>query len=353
MSEQKKLGQLMDYVIAEGGSDLHLAEGRRPIIRVNSQLMPVEGSDELSDQDMDSYFDSVLTDDHKGILNNQGDVDFSCTTNKADRFRGNAYIQKGRKSMALRLIPRHIKTFEELNLPPVLEHFTDQQQGFFLVVGPTGHGKSTTLASMINYINNKRFEHITTIEDPIEYIFEPQKSMIDQREIRDDTSDFHSALRGAFRQDIDVLMVGEMRTPETMATAVTAAETGHLVFSTLHTNTAAQTIDRIIDTFSAEQQDQIRMQLASSLSGVLSQRLIPRVSGGMIPACELLVSTNAVSNLIREKRTHELPAVIETGAEKGMISMNRSLADLVKAGEVSVETAFNYTTKKKVLEEFL
>ena len=343
----------MDYVIKNGGSDLHLSEGRVPVIRVNGELIQVEGKDALSKEEMEGILDILLSDDNKELFREYQEVDFSCTTSNADRFRGNAYVQKGHPSVALRLIPREVKTMEQLNLPPMLEDFAEQKQGFFLVVGPTGHGKSTTLASMIDYINGTRFEHITSIEDPIEYIFKPKKSMIDQREVRDDTVDFATALRSAFRQDIDVLMIGEMRTPETMATAVTAAETGHLVFSTLHTNTAPQTIDRIIDSFSAQQQDQIRVQLASSLSGVLSQRLVPRVSGGLVPACELLVSNNAVSNLIREERTHELPTVIETGSEEGMISMNRSLADLVQAGEISVDTAFSYSPNRRALEELL
>jgi twitching motility protein PilT len=242
-------------------------------------------------------------------------------------------------SVALRLIPNTIKTFEELSLPPVLETFCQLQQGFFLVVGPVGQGKSTTLAAMVERINQTRTEHIITIEDPIEYTFESKNSVINQREVEIDTKSFHAALRSAFRQDIDVVMVGEMRGPETMSAAVTAAETGHLVLSTLHTNNAAQTIDRIIDTFPEGQQDQIRLQLASSLAGIFSQRLVPRISGGLIPAYELLINNDAVANLIREKRSHEINAVIETGSESGMIDMNRNLADLVRRGEVTPENA--------------
>ena len=221
------------------------------------------------------------------------------------------------------------------------------------MVGPTGQGKSTTLATLIDMINEKRLEHIITIEDPIEYVFENKKSVIDQREVLQDTPDFHSALQGSFRQDMDVLMIGEMRTPEDISAAVTAAETGHLVFSTLHTNNASQTIERIIDSFGPTQQTQIRVQLASSLLGIFSQRLIPRVSGGLIPAVELLINNNAVANLIRENRTHEINSVIETSAEQGMIDLNRNLSDLVRAGEITIENAYLYSTNSKGLERML
>ncbi len=253
----------------------------------------------------------------------------------------------------MRLIPKEIKTFAELNLPPILEIFAKKQQGFFLVVGPVGVGKSTTLATMVELINRERLEHIITIEDPIEYIFEPKKALVDQREVKLDTPDFHTALKGIFRQDADVVMIGEMRDEETISTAVSAAETGHLVLSTLHTNTAAQTVERIIDTFPADQQGQIRMQLSSSLIGIFSQRLIPRISGGLIPAYELLINNAATANLIREKRTHEITSVIETSSEEGMIDLNRSLAEHVRNGEITVENAFLYSTNPRTLERML
>ncbi|HEU5114404.1 MAG TPA: PilT/PilU family type 4a pilus ATPase, partial [Candidatus Paceibacterota bacterium] len=266
---------------------------------------------------------------------------------------GNGFFQQGSISFAFRLIPKKIRSFTELNLPPVLEQFCDKQQGFFLVVGPVGHGKTTTLAAMVERINQTRAEHIITIEDPIEYVYEQKKSMIDQREVRLDTIDFATALQSVFREDVDVILIGEMRGNDTMSTAVTAAETGHLVLSTLHTNNAAQTINRIIDSFPAAQQDQIRIQLAATLTGIFSQRLIPSISGGLVPACELLISNAAVQNLIREKRVHEINTVIETGIEQGMIDMNRSLAELVRKGVITAENAYLYSPNPKILERLM
>jgi twitching motility protein PilT len=234
-----------------------------------------------------------------------------------------------------------------------LESFTDRPQGFFLCVGPVGQGKSTTLAAMVNRINAKRADHIVTIEDPIEYVYTPQKAVIDQREVGIDTASYETALNSVFRQDVDVILVGEMRNPATISMAVTAAETGHIVYSTLHTNDAAQTVNRIIDSFPGNQQDQIRVQLAGSLIGIFSQRLIPRIAGGLVPAYELLVNNSAVANLIREKRTHEIYSVIETGLEQGMIDMNRSLAQLVQRGEITVENAFRYAVNPKGLERLI
>jgi twitching motility protein PilT len=271
------------------------------------------------------------------------DLDFSYDFEGRARFRVNAFFQMGQVSIAMRLIPSKIKKIEELNLPPILHRFTKAQQGFVLVCGPASHGKSTTLAALIDEINHMRAEHIITIEDPIEYVFEDDRSIIDQREVGRDALSFARALKSALREDPDVIMVGEMRDPETMAIALTAAETGHLVFATLHTNSAAQTINRIVDSFPSQQQNQVRVQLSGSLLGIISQRLIPRVRGGLIPACEIMINTPAISNLIRENKIHEIPAVIETSSEIGMITLNRSLADLVKRGEISFENALNYS----------
>jgi len=349
----QKLQQLIEIVIAQGASDLHLSVGMQPIVRVSGQLTPLLQEAKLTEDDMLGLVGQLLPPERKDLFLKTQEADFSFAYGEKVRFRGNAYVERGTIGIALRLIPRAIRTIKELNLPPVIEGFADREQGFFLVVGPVGQGKTTTLAALIEKINQERAEHIITIEDPIEYLFENKKSLVEQREVRVDTADFPQALSSVFRQDVDVLMIGEMRTPETIATAVTAAETGHLVFSTLHTNNAAQTIDRIIDTFPAVQQDQIRVQLASSLAGIFSQRLIPRVSGGLIPAYELLINNNAVSNLIREKRTHEIQTVIETGHDEGMIDMNRCLADLVRAGEITPESAYSRSWNPKTLERLL
>lgn len=353
MAVSTLLDELVDIVEKEGGSDIHLAHGRRPVIRVNGYLIPLEKYNVLSETDIQEFFTLFLTAEMEVEFKTKKEANFGYGHKSGSRFRGNAFETVGKRAVALRLIPTRIKTLEELNLPKVLGEFANKQQGFFLVVGPAGHGKSTTLASMIELINNDRLEHIVTIEDPIEFLFVPKKAMIDQREVKTDTPDFHTALWGVFRQDADVIMVGEMREPDTIATAVTAAETGHLVLSTLHTNTAAQTIDRIIDSFPAEQQDQIRFQLSSSLIGIFSQRLIPRVKGGLIPAYELLINNNAVANLIRDKRTHEINTVIETSSEEGMIDFNRSLSALVRAGEVTPENAYQYSTNPKALERMI
>jgi twitching motility protein PilT len=353
MDYKQRLVSLIDQLAAQGGSDLHLGEGVAPVIRVSGQLTPLIQEPMLSREDLLGMLGVLLPPERKDEFLKTQEADFSYAYGDKARFRGNAYVERGRIAVALRLIPRAIRSIGELNLPPALETFTTREQGFFLVVGPVGQGKTTTLAALIEKINQDRTEHIVTIEDPIEYLFENKRSLIEQREVRVDTHDFQSALESVFRQDVNVLMIGEMRTPETMATAVTAAETGHLVLSTLHTNNAAQTIDRIIDSFPPEQQGQIRIQLSASLAGIFSQRLVPRVSGGLIPAYELLISTPAVQNLIREKRTHEIQTMIETGAEEGMIDMNRSLAQLVRSGEVTPEAAYAHSLNPKNLERLL
>lgn len=350
---KKEFEELIEKVMKESASDIHLSEGRYPTIRIAGFLIPLMDRKVLTAADTEGFMNVILSPDNRALFQRTREIDFSYEYKNEARFRGNGFFQQGAVSFALRLIPKKIKTFEELNLPQILETFCQKQQGFFLVVGPVGHGKTTTLASMIERINETRAEHIVTIEDPIEYIYEQKKSVIDQREVRIDTLDFSAALRSVFRQDVDVIMVGEMRGNETMATAVTAAETGHLVLSTLHTNNAAQTINRIIDSFPATQQDQIRIQLASTLTGIFSQRLIPRISGGLVPAYELLIANAAVSNLIREKRVHEINTVIETGLEQGMIDMNRSLAELVRKGEITAENAYLYSPNPKVLERLM
>lgn len=350
---KKELDDLVALVSGEQGSDIHLSVGSHPVVRVNRELVPLVKKPVLTDEDVLGFCEVIIPANKRDGFIKRQEVDFSYADPTGARFRCNAYFQQGRPSLAMRLIPGVIRTLEELSLPPILESFTQRPQGFFLCVGPVGQGKSTTLAALIQMINQSRADHIVTIEDPIEYVYTPDQSLIEQREVGVDTESFSAGLNAAFRQDIDVILVGEMRNHTTIGTAVTAAETGHLVFSTLHTNNAAQTIDRIIDSFPAAQQDQIRIQLAGSLAGIFSQRLIPRIQGGVVPSYELLINNNAVSNLIRERRTHEVQVVIETGLEHGMIDMNRSLVDLVKKGEITVENAFAYSVNPKGLERLL
>jgi twitching motility protein PilT len=350
---KKDLEDLVLTVIHEGASDLHLVAGRHPTIRVSGELIPLVKKPVLTPEDTVGLMRELLDDGIMKQFLQDKEVDFSFSFGKEARFRGNGFFQKGTVAIALRLIPKKIKTLQELTLPPILEVFTKRKQGFFLVVGPVGQGKSTTLAAMIEMINHDRAENIISIEDPIEYVFTPDRSIISQREVRFDTRDFQVALRACFREDVDIILIGEMRGLDTISTAVTAAETGHMVYSTLHTNNASQTIDRIIDSFPPEQQDQIRVQLSGSLAGIFSQRLIPRISGGLVPAYELLINNNAVANLIRERRTHEIPMVIETGTELGMIDMNRSLAELVRAGEITVQNAYLHSFNPRALERMI
>ncbi len=346
---KKEFEDLVVTVIKEGGSDLHLAVGHPPTIRVSGDLIPLVNHPALKPEDTVGLISEVLTAENKELFWKNKEIDFAYSAGGGVRFRGNAYFQRGFVGGAFRLIPSKISTLEELNLPASLAEFARRKQGFFLTVGPVGQGKSTTLAALVQMINLERAEHIVTIEDPVEYLFTGEKSIIDQREVHFDTFSFARAMRGMFRQDVNVVMLGEMRSPETISAAVTAAETGHLVFSTLHTNSASQTVDRIIDSFPANQQNQIRIQLAGSLAGIFSQRLLPRIAGGLVPAYELLVNNNAVANLIREGRTAEIDVVIETGSDSGMINLNQSLADLVRRGEITQETAYHYSLNPKGL----
>lgn len=351
---KKELKDLILTVVKEGASDFHFSVGCHPTIRVSGVLMPLLKSPILSPQDTEGLIMVLLSDFNRERLLVDKEVDFSYQFEDKARFRGNAFYQRSYLGVSLRLIPPQVKSLKDLNLPEAaLQHFAIKKQGFFLVVGPIGHGKSTTLASMIDFINRTRAEHILTIEDPIEYLFSQDKSIIDQREVYFDTANFHRALRSMFRQDVNVGMIGEMRDPETVSTAISAAETGHLIFSSLHTNGAAQTINRIIDSFPHDQQNQIRIQLSGSLLGVFSQRLLPRIAGGLIPAYELLIANNAVANLIREARTHEIDTVIETSFDQGMVSLNRSLMDLAHKGEITVETAIAFSLNPKELQRAL
>jgi twitching motility protein PilT len=334
--------KLLKVAIENKATDLHLVADYFPTLRIERELMPLEKEKRLTEEDTKELVFSILLPRQKEKLLKGSEIDFSFEF-ETHRFRANAFFQKGKVSLALRILPKEIKSIEELNLPPKLHFFAQAQQGLVLICGPSSHGKSTTLAALIEEINQTRKCHIITIEDPIEYVFEGKKSIIEQREVGTDTESFHEALKFALRQDPDVIMVGEMRDPESISMAITAAETGHLVFSTLHTNSAAQTIHRIIDSFPANQQPQIKSQLSNSLLGIVSQRLIKKVKGGLIPACEILINTPAVGNLIREGKIHEIPIVIENSQEIGMISLNRYLAELVKKGKIDIETARDFS----------
>ncbi|MBU4142494.1 PilT/PilU family type 4a pilus ATPase [Patescibacteria group bacterium] len=350
---KKEMDELLEEVIKRDATDLHISVGRPPIFRVDGSLVMMADREPLTPEHAKNLALSLLNNiQQENFLANK-DVDLSVSYQDKARFRVNVYQENNNIAAALRFIPSRVRTIEELSLPPILHQFTQASQGFFLVVGPSGHGKSTALAAMIDEINHSRQDHLITIEDPIEYIFPQDKCIIDQREVGADVADFHRGLRAMFRQDVDVAMIGEMRDPETISTAMTAAETGHLIFSTLHTNTAAQTVDRIIDSFPPHQQTQIRLQLSSTLLGILSRRLIPAAKGGLINAVELLIANSAVRNLIREGKTHQIDIVIETSAEEGMISLNRSLADLVSRGIISYEHAENFSNNSHELRMLL
>jgi len=347
---KKELDELLMIVVKENASDLHITVGRHPTIRISGKLTPLVKKSVITPEGAQGLIFAMISEEQRKEYVDERELDFSYTLEDDARFRVNAFYQRGFMGAALRMIPRAIKDLKSLNLPDILNTFTKKEQGFFLAVGPTGHGKSATLASMVDVINHTRSEHIITIEDPIEYIFAQDKSIVDQREVRADTKDFPKALRSMFREDVNVAMIGEMRDYETISSAVTAAETGHLIFSSLHTNNAAQTIDRIIDSFPPGQQNQIRAQLSNTILGVFSQRLIPRISGGLIPAYELLIANNAVKNLIRENKVHEIDIFIETSAELGMISFNRSLIELVRQGEITMESALAYSLNPSALQ---
>ncbi|OGD24796.1 type IV pili twitching motility protein PilT [Candidatus Azambacteria bacterium RIFCSPHIGHO2_01_FULL_40_24] len=339
---EQELEDLLLNTLKLNASDLHLSVGYKPTVRIDGNLLPLEDFSILTAEHAQNLAFSLLG-ERRDVFLEKKETDFSYAFRDKARFRVNIFFEKGFVSSALRLIPSKIRTLEELNLPVALHKISKLKQGFILLTGPSGHGKSTTLAALIDEINRERAEHIITIEDPIEYLFIGNKSIVNQREIGGDTKSFHNALSSILREDPNVIMIGEMRDPETIATALTAAETGHLVLSSLHTNNASQTVDRIIDVFPPGQQNQIRLQLANTLSAIISQRLLPRVSGGRIPATEIMFSNNAISNLIRESKAHQIDLVIETSLEDGMVSLNRHLDELIRRGEVAPEVAMAYT----------
>lgn len=352
-STQLRIEPFLEEVLRRDASDLHLQVGLAPMLRVDGALQPVSGGKPLTRADVELLAYSLLDEDQKKLLVKDRELDFSFAFGNKARFRVNAFHEKGNVAVALRLIPTKIRTLEELGMPQIVSKFTDFPRGLMLVTGPTGSGKSTTLAAMVDQINTNKSLHIVTIEDPIEYEHHHKKSIVVQREVHFDTNGFAPALRSALREDPDVVLIGEMRDLETIAAAITIAETGHLVLATLHTNSAAQTIDRIIDVFPPYQQQQVRVQLAGILQAIVAQRLIPMVGGGRIAAAEIMVATSAVRNIIRDAKTHQLDAAIQTGAEYGMQTMDRTLISLVRSGKISYDEARNYAVDPVELERLM
>ncbi len=353
MHAEQRIKNLLRLVAQQNGSDLHLTVGRYPTIRVDGRLLPLSPDSILTPDEIKMMSEVILNEENKKKLIAEGQADFSYNFEDKARFRVNAFFQQGYLSIAFRLIPREIRTLSQLQIPDFLYNFTKYSQGLVLVVGPVGHGKSTTLAALINEINHNQEKHILTIEDPIEYIYEQDKCIINQREVHQDTRSFQDALKAVFREDANVVLVGELRDLESIATAMTAAETGHLIFATLHTNDSPQTIDRIIDVFPSHQQNQVRSQLANTLLGVISQRLVPKIDGGRIPALEIMIKNHAVENLIREGKTYQIDNVIETSSDQGMVTLDKSLAELVRRGTISVDSALAYARDAKNFQNLL
>jgi twitching motility protein PilT len=352
-TENIKIELLLEEVIKRKASDLHLQVGLPPMLRVDGALVAVAGASTLSEETVENLIFAILDDEQKQILLKDKEFDFSFAFGDLGRFRVNAFHERGNLAAALRLIPNEILSIDQLGLPKVVEKFAEYPRGLVLVTGPTGSGKSTTLAALVDKINNERPAHIVTIEDPIEFTHKSKKSVLVQREVHYDTYSFSAALRSSLRQDPDVVLIGEMRDLETIAAAITIAETGHLVFATLHTNSAAQSIDRMIDVFPPHQQPQIRAQLSNILQAICSQRLVPSIGGGRVAAAELLVATPAVRNIIREGKSHQLDAVIQTGAEHGMQSMDKTLVNLIHAGTITYDEARNVAVDIEELDRLM
>ncbi len=341
-ASELELNKLLAITLERNASDLHLQVGEPPILRIDSTLYRLEDYQILSADAIADLVKVMLNDVQLTNLKEQMHLDLSYAYKDNARFRVNVYKAQGVFNIAFRLIPTQIKTLEELNLPPMLKKFTQNKQGLVLVVGPTGHGKSTALASMINEINKTRAEHILTIEDPVEFLFTHEQSFISQREVGLDTPSFAHALKAALREDINVVLVGEMRDLESISATLTLAETGHLIFATMHTNDAAQSVDRIVDVFPGDQQGQIRAQLANTLLGVASLRLLPKVGGGRVPATEIMVVNHAIRNVIRDNKIYEIANIIHTSMEEGMVPLDKVLAQLVQQGLVERAVAENY-----------
>ena len=353
-----EIQELLTLTIKNKASDLHLMVGLPPTFRIDGALRYLTTYPALKAVDLETMVFSLLTPEQKELLLTNKELDFSFgfkgkATMEVGRFRINAYFEKGTIAAALRFLAPGVRTLEELNMPKVCHDFAKLKQGFVLVTGPTGHGKSSTLAALINEINQNKSCHILTIEDPIEYVYPKGNSIISQREMGVDTHSWSFALRSSLREDPDVVLIGEMRDPETMQAAITLAETGHLVLSTLHTNSASQSIDRIVDAFPADQRTQIRIQLAATLKGIISQRLISKISGGRIPAVEVLIGTPAVASNIRDGKSHLIDSVIQTSKDMGMITIDDSLAQLVKDGVITLDDAKPYALRVNELERLV
>lgn len=345
--------EILNKVVSLKASDLHLTIGAMPTLRINGKLGPLAGYKVLDESTLEDLIFSLLNQDQKELLLVNKEVDFSFSLATEARFRVNAFYQKGYLAASLRSIPFKIPSLDELNLPKFLYKFANLPQGFILVTGAAGQGKSTTIAALIDYINENRAEHIITIEDPIEYVFAHKRSIIEQREMHLDTHSWEIALRSVLREDPNVVLIGEMRDYETISSAMTIAETGHLVFATLHTNSAAQTVDRIVDVFPDHQQQQVRVQLSSVLEGVISQRLVSTLDGGRMPACEIMMASAAVKNVIREGKTHLIDNIIATSLDMGMTTLEHYLANLVNTGKISYDEAKSKTLKLEVLSRLV
>jgi twitching motility protein PilT len=347
-----KIKEVLDLAVANKASDIHFSASILPRMRINGELVDITNFEIKDPAVMTEMMLSILTEEQQKKFETERELDFSVTSGTA-RFRVNIYYQRAEVACSLRVVPSDIPGFKELNLPKNFTDFVDLKQGFILVTGPTGHGKSTTVASILNEVNKSRNSHIVTIEDPIEYLIKPEKSIISQRELGYDTKSFDIALRSCLRQDPNVVFVGEMRDLETITSALTIAETGHLVFSTLHTNSAAQTVDRIIDVFPEGSKDQIKVQLASVITAVVSQRLIPTRNGSRVPVFEIMMATPAVKNCVREGKTFMLDNIIQTSADVGMVGLETSLARLIRDGIVSEEVAMSYSLRPDELQSSL
>lgn len=341
--------QMLTYVIEKKASDLHLVTGAVPLVRIDGELLPIAGEMELTENSVNILVTGVMSPEQKQLFEVNKELDFSFSYGGTARFRANGYYQKGSVAGSFRLISSTIPKIDDLGLPKICHQFAELKQGFVLVTGPTGQGKSTTLAAILEEINRQRSVHLITIEDPIEYVYKSQKALVSQRELHNDTHSWDLALKAVLREDPDVVLIGEMRDYETILAALTIAETGHLVFATLHTNSAAQTVDRIVDVFPENQQQQVRMQLSENLEAVFSQRLVPKIGGGRAVAYEVMMGTPAVKSAVREARTHMLQNIIQTSGEYGMTTLENSLARLVKAKIVSLESALAYAENPEEL----